>query len=188
VCGPEDSAEPVAARLASIPSTVRRVRRFEKRSETVTLVISHALEPKMSQARVVVGIDGSVASTEALEWTAKYGALTDSAIEILITWDWPTTYGLAAPLPDDYDPSEGMAEILSKATSDLRSRYSELEITSRVVQGHPARILVGASEEADLLVVGSRGHGEFVGMLIGSVSEYCVAHAHCSVLVHRIGA
>ena len=50
---------------------------------------------------------------------------------------------------------------------------------------HPAPVLVEASKGADLLVVGSRGHGEFVGMLIGSVSEYCVTNAHCPVLVHR---
>jgi nucleotide-binding universal stress UspA family protein len=54
-----------------------------------------------------------------------------------------------------------------------------------VVQGHPAPALVEASKGADLLVVGSRGHGEFVGMLIGSVSEYCTTNAHCPVLVHR---
>jgi len=55
----------------------------------------------------------------------------------------------------------------------------------RVIDGHPAPVLVEASKGAELLVVGSRGHGEFVGMLIGSVSEYCAAHALCPVLVHR---
>jgi nucleotide-binding universal stress UspA family protein len=53
------------------------------------------------------------------------------------------------------------------------------------VSGHPAPILVEASKGADLLVVGSRGHGEFVGMLLGSVSEHCAMNAHCPVLVHR---
>ena len=60
-----------------------------------------------------------------------------------------------------------------------------MSIDPRVVNGHPAPILVEASKGADLLVVGSRGHGEFVGMLIGSVSEYCATNAHCPVLVHR---
>jgi nucleotide-binding universal stress UspA family protein len=54
-----------------------------------------------------------------------------------------------------------------------------------VVEGHPAPVLVEASKAADLLVVGNRGHGEFVGMVIGSVSEHCAANAHCPVLVHR---
>ena len=63
-----------------------------------------------------------------------------------------------------------------------------MNIDPRVVSGHPAPILVEASKGADLLVVGSRGHGEFVGMLIGSVSEYCATNAHCPVLVHRATA
>jgi len=54
-----------------------------------------------------------------------------------------------------------------------------------VVEGPPAPTLVEASHRADLLVVGSRGHGEFTGMLIGSVSNHCASHAHCSVVVHR---
>jgi len=53
------------------------------------------------------------------------------------------------------------------------------------VQGHPAPVLVEASKGADLLVIGCRGHGEFAGMLIGSVSEFCATNAHCPVLVHR---
>ncbi len=60
-----------------------------------------------------------------------------------------------------------------------------IEITARVLRGHPAPLLVEESKGADVLVVGSRGHGEFVGMVIGSVSEYCATNAHCPVLVHR---
>ena len=69
--------------------------------------------------------------------------------------------------------------------ASVRATYPDLSIDPRVVSGHPAPILVEASKGADLLVVGSRGHGEFVGMLIGSVSEYCAANAHCPVVVHR---
>ena len=54
-----------------------------------------------------------------------------------------------------------------------------------MVNGHPATVLVDATKGADLLVIGSRGHGEFVGMLLGSVSEFCTTNAHCPVLVHR---
>jgi nucleotide-binding universal stress UspA family protein len=54
-----------------------------------------------------------------------------------------------------------------------------------VVEGHPAPILVAASRGADLLVIGSRGHGEFVGMLLGSVGEHCSAASHCPVLIMR---
>jgi nucleotide-binding universal stress UspA family protein len=104
---------------------------------------------------------------------------------MIMTWDWPTTYGWAMYFPEEYNPSEGMPEMLEKAAADLHAKYPDIEITFRVERGHPAPLLVEASKGTDLLVVGSRGHGEFVGMLIGSVSEFCAANAHCPVLVHR---
>ena len=58
-------------------------------------------------------------------------------------------------------------------------------VLARVVEGSPARSLLDISKGADLLVLGSRGHGPFVGMLLGSVSEYCAAHATCPVVVVR---
>ena len=102
-----------------------------------------------------------------------------------MTWDWPTTCRLDHVLARGVRPLRRHVRNLSKAADDLRTKFPGIEVTSRVVQGHPAQILVEASKGADLLVVGSRGHGEFVGMLIGSVSEYCATNAHCPVLVHR---
>jgi nucleotide-binding universal stress UspA family protein len=151
----------------------------------MTRETSGSPEPEVSPRRIVVGIDGSDASLDALDWAARQANLTHSTLEMIMTWDWPTTYGWAMYFPEDYNPCEGMPEILSKATTELHTAYPDIEITSRVVQGHPAPLLVEASKGADLLVVGSRGHGEFVGMLIGSVSEYCATNAHCPVLVHR---
>ena len=142
-------------------------------------------DSEMVPARIVVGIDGSPASLDALDWAGRQATLTHSALEMIMTWDWPTTYGWAMYFPERYNPSEGMPEMLSKAAADLRTKYPDIEVTFRVVQGNPAPLLVEASRGADLLVVGSRGHGEFVGMLIGSVSEYCATNAHCPVLVHR---
>jgi nucleotide-binding universal stress UspA family protein len=135
--------------------------------------------------RIVVGIDGSAAATEALHWAAHQAELTGSTLEIIMTWDWPPSYGWAMPYPSDFDPEHGVQAVVEQAASDLRTGYSGIEVTGRALQGHPAPILVEASKGADLLVVGCRGHGEFVGMLIGSVSEYCVTNAHCPVLVHR---
>jgi nucleotide-binding universal stress UspA family protein len=56
-----------------------------------------------------------------------------------------------------------------------------------VLEGHPAPVLLELAKDADLLVVGSRGHGQFTGMLIGSVSEHVVSHASCPVVVVRHG-
>jgi nucleotide-binding universal stress UspA family protein len=149
------------------------------------MTTSRTPEPELNPARIVVGIDGSPASFDALDWAGRQANLTHSTLEMITTWDWPTTYGWAMYFPEGYNPSEGMPEILSKAADDLRAKYPDLDVTFRVVQGHPAPLLVEASKGADLLVVGSRGHGEFVGMLIGSVSEFCATNAHCPVLVHR---
>jgi len=146
---------------------------------------SGSAESEVNSARIVVGIDGSPASLDALDWAGRQASLTHSTLEMIMTWDWPTTYGWAMYFPEGYDPSEGMPEILSKAADDLHAKYPNIEVTFRVVQGNPAPILIEASKGADLLVIGSRGHGEFVGMLIGSVSEYCATNAHCPVLVHR---
>jgi nucleotide-binding universal stress UspA family protein len=135
--------------------------------------------------RIVAGIDGSPASIEALAWAARQADLTDSALEVIMTWDWPTTYGAAFAFPSDYDPSENVKTVVEEAKAALQQSYPTVAISVVVAEGHPAPFLVEASKGADLLVVGSRGHGEFVGMLIGSVSEFCSTHAHCPVLLHR---
>ena len=138
-----------------------------------------------SGGRVVVGFDGSKASLDALAWAAHQADLTDARLEVLAAWEWPTSFGWAVPVPDDFDPESEVKSTLGDAVSSVRTTHPALEIDARVVHGHPAPVLVQASKGASLLVVGSRGHGEFVGMLIGSVSEYCTTNAHCPVLVHR---
>jgi len=138
--------------------------------------------------KIVVGIDGSPSSLDALAWAARQADLTGSSLEIVMTWEWPSSYGWAVPIPNDFDPEEDVRKGLETALEGVRAEYPGLSIDPRVVSGHPAPILVEASKGADLLVVGSRGHGEFVGMLIGSVSEYCATNAHCPVLVHRATA
>ncbi len=138
--------------------------------------------------RVVVGIDGSPSSLDALAWAARQADLTGSGLEIVMTWEWPSSYGWAMPVPTGFDPEEDVRRSLEAAVERVRAEYPDLSIDPRVVSGHPAPILVEASKGADLLVVGSRGHGEFVGMLIGSVSEYCATNARCPVLVHRATA
>ncbi|HUZ10569.1 MAG TPA: universal stress protein [Acidimicrobiales bacterium] len=135
--------------------------------------------------RIVVGFDGSEPSMDAMRWAAGYAELTGSGLEVVMMWEWPTNYGWTLPLPADYDPAADAQEVVSKAVELLRSPHPGLDVRWKVIEGHPAPTLVEQSRGADLLVVGSRGHGEFAGMLLGSVSEHCVAHAHCPVLVFR---
>jgi nucleotide-binding universal stress UspA family protein len=145
-------------------------------------------EQARGAGRIVVGIDGSASSLDALAWAARQADLTGSSLEVVMTWEWPSSLGWAVPIPTDFDPEEDVGRSLELAVAAVRADYPGLHVDPRVVSGHPAPILVEASKGAELLVVGSRGHGEFVGMLIGSVSEFCATNAHCPVLVHRANA
>jgi nucleotide-binding universal stress UspA family protein len=146
---------------------------------------SNAAAQEGKPGRIVAGIDGSPASLDALAWAGRQASLTAASVEIVMTWDWPASYGWAIPYPSDFDPSESTQTAAAEAATGLRAKYPDIEISTRVEEGHPAPVLVEASKGASLLVVGSRGHGEFVGMLIGSVSEFCATNAHCPVLIHR---
>jgi nucleotide-binding universal stress UspA family protein len=143
-------------------------------------------ESSPGTGRIVVGLDGSPSSLEALSWAARQADLTGSTLDILMTWEWPSSYGWAVPVPDDFDPESGVQKVLDTAVAGVRAEHAGLGVDARLVNGHPAPSLIEASKGADLLVIGSRGHGEFVGMLIGSVGIHCAANAHCPVLVHRV--
>jgi nucleotide-binding universal stress UspA family protein len=134
--------------------------------------------------RIVVGIDGSLASLLALEWAARQAELTDSLLEIVAAWEWPTGFGWTV-IPEGYDPVTDTEKVLEPVLSTLRVAHPRVVANWKIVEGHPAPVLVKESRGADLLVVGSRGHGEFIGMLIGSTSEHCVANAACPVVVFR---
>ena len=134
--------------------------------------------------RIVVGIDGSPASITAANWAAKQARLSGANVEALTSWEWPDNYGWSI-YPSEYDPERDGQVILDEVLSPIRAAHSDITISTTLVEGHPADQLVEASHGADLLAVGSRGHGEFAGLLLGSVSEHCLTYAHCPVLVVR---
>jgi nucleotide-binding universal stress UspA family protein len=136
--------------------------------------------------RIVVGVDGSDASKDALHWALHQAEATGATLEALITWHIPTlAYGAAVPIPTDYDFAPGAKEILQETVAEVVGADPKVTISEVVEEGHPAVKLLEAAAGAELLVVGSRGHGGFAGMLLGSVSEYCVAHSPCPVVVVR---
>jgi nucleotide-binding universal stress UspA family protein len=135
--------------------------------------------------RIVVGVDGSPTSVAALDWAARQAELTSSTIEAITTWEWPTAYGMAVAVPSGYDPAADAQKVLDRVIDTVHKSHPDVDVRAVVLEGHPAAVLVKASEGADMLVVGSRGHSEFAGMLMGSVSEHCVTNAHCPVLVLR---
>ncbi len=140
-------------------------------------------EPETAH-RIVVGIDGSQSSLVALEWAIDYAERCGGNLDVLMTWEWPTAFGWST-LPNGFDPAHDAETLLIKVLEPIREAHPGIHIEATVKEGHPAPLLVKASLGADLLVVGSRGHGGFVGMLLGSVSEHCVANAHCPVMVVR---
>jgi len=135
--------------------------------------------------RIVVGVDGSRSSNDAVAWAARQADLTGSTLELVTAWEWPMTYGAPIAFPPDYDPAAGAQKVLDIAAAAVLAAHPGVHVHTAVEEGHAAVVLVSASEGAELLVVGSRGHGEFVGMVLGSVSEHCVSNAHCPVLVLR---
>ncbi len=138
-----------------------------------------------STHRIVVGIDGSKCSIAALEWAVRQAELTGAQVEALTTWEWPNTFGVTLVVPEGYDPEADARDILEDSIKAAQEAHPDVVIRPIVVRSHPAPALVEASRGADLVVVGSRGHGEFTGMLLGSVSEHCASNAHCPVLVLR---
>jgi nucleotide-binding universal stress UspA family protein len=142
-----------------------------------------------SGPQVVVGVDGSAESVEALRWAARYAAATGGTISAVLSWHYPTAAGIVQPgsapklLSDDV--RDTMQDALDKAVTDVFGTTTPPNVDAKVAYGHPAVVLAEASRTADLLVVGNRGHGAFTGMLTGSVSMHCVNSALCPVVVVR---
>lgn len=136
---------------------------------------------------VVVGVDGSPASLAALRWAVEDAARRGCAVEAVTAWH--ADYGvMIGPLP-----AEVFAEVSPQALKDAARKVQEralegiegVEIRRVVAEGDARDVLVKAAADAEVLVVGTRGHGRFLGAVLGSVSSYCVHHAACPVVVVR---
>lgn len=139
--------------------------------------------------RIVAGVDGSPSSLRALRWAIRQASLTGATVDAVITWHYPDLaasagYGIALA---GVDPGfQEMAEkTVTEAISSTLSPDSDVRVHPQVTEGVAAQVLLDASAGADLLVVGSRGHGGFAEALLGSVSQHCVHHARCPVVVIR---
>jgi nucleotide-binding universal stress UspA family protein len=135
---------------------------------------------------IVVGVDGSKPSQEAFRWALREAERMGAELRIVLAcYVPPTSYYPGAPLPSILEMEQTVREALDGMVADLVDSESSVTIRKEIVAGPPALALLKASQDAELLVVGSRGHGGFAGMLLGSVSSHCVAHASCPVLVVR---
>jgi nucleotide-binding universal stress UspA family protein len=136
---------------------------------------------------VVVGVDGSEPSLHALRWAAFLAASMHVGITAVIAWQ-PTglnSWGTAgwAALPGDWDPAANAQSALDHAINAAFSLAAPTELNTAVLEGTAASVLLAASAGASMLVLGSRGHGGFAGLLLGSVSAACAEHARAPVLV-----
>jgi nucleotide-binding universal stress UspA family protein len=141
----------------------------------------------MSKQRIVVGVDGSPESRDALLWAAEQARAVGGLLRIVHAWSPPGVVALGLPPILDWEPlREHAKEFPGAFAREVLGEDPDVEIVSAAVLGNAAQVLVDASEQADLLVVGSRGLGGLKGMLLGSVGHHCAAHARCPVvIVHR---
>ena len=135
--------------------------------------------------RIVVGVDGSPSSCQALRWAARQAKLTGASLEVVTSWELPTSYGWMPPYPSEFDPVGEAKRNLQATVAEVLGDDPGIDVTITAVEGHPAPVLIDAARGASLLVIGSRGHGALAGMFIGSVSNHCVSHAPCPVTVVR---
>ncbi len=134
--------------------------------------------------RIVVGVDGFESSRAALRWAIHQAKLTGAVVEAITAWQVPAGAGLV-PASDMPDYQDDARMVLTEAITEMCMVDTDVEVRPRVADGRASQVLVDASEGADLLVVGSRGHGGLAEALLGSVGQYCVHHAHCPVVIMR---
>ena len=136
-------------------------------------------------ARIVVGVDGSEGSQEALRWAVRQAGFTGATVEAVIAWQYPVFFGWAPVGSGDADFGKIAEETVNASIAEVMGPHFPDWIKTRVIEGYPPQVLVEASVAAELLVVGSRGYGGFADALLGSVSTFCVHHARGPVTVIR---
>ena len=134
---------------------------------------------------IVVGVDGSSGSREALRFAVEEARLRNAALRVVTAWHVsPMAYsgGFAVPV-DPHDFEESAKAVGKEALASLREETVGVVVERLAKEGQAAQVLLQEARGADLLVVGSRGHGGFAGLLLGSVSQQVAHHASCPVVI-----
>ena len=137
---------------------------------------------------ILVGVDGSPGSRNALTWAAAEAADHGADLVVLTVWERPLLPPMGSgEVPEGAlpDPSETAREDLVEVIKEELGENPPVLVQPRVKEGNPAKVLIEQSADADLLVVGPRGHGGFKGLVLGSVSQHVAAYAKCPVAVVR---
>jgi len=142
-------------------------------------------------AGIVVGVDGSGNSLDALRWAAEEARVRNLLLRVVAIFNAPimsTGYEVVAPDPSDLAAASNT--MLDAAVDSIREEggLDGVHVATEVVEGHAGERLIELSQDADMVVVGARGHGGFLGMVLGSVTGHVVNHAACPVVVVRNSA
>ena len=135
---------------------------------------------------IVVGVDGSAGSRRALTWAAAEAASHGSDLVVVNVWEHTLLPPAGSVSVSEHyvpDPSQRTAEDLLQVIKEELGDDPPVLVRPQVKQGRPAKVLIEESADADLLVVGERGHGGFAGLVLGSVSQHVAAYAKCPVTV-----
>jgi nucleotide-binding universal stress UspA family protein len=139
--------------------------------------------------KIVVGVDGSEHSDRALAWAIEEAKLREARLQVVSVWHVPALVYGAPGFTPPIGPDVGKAfrDVASEtATAAAQTaRDGGVEADVEVDQGQTVDKLLEAAEGADMLVVGSRGHGGFSGLMLGSVSAQCAHHAPCPIVIVR---
>ncbi|MFI5960358.1 universal stress protein [Cryptosporangium sp. NPDC051539] len=141
-------------------------------------------EAGVGGGRIVVGVDGSKASKTALGWALRQARLTGAVVDAVIAWHPVVMFGYAPP-PGDFDVEGTAGTVLGETLGEVLAGETVVTVRRHVVEGAASQVLVEQARDAQLLVVGNRGHAGFAEALLGSVGQYCVHHANCPVVVVR---
>jgi len=145
-------------------------------------------ESQNTAPRIVAGVDGSSPSIAALRWAAHQAELTGGTIDAVIAWEFPLVASGFGWAPNKAFDDTGCRELADKTLNTAVTEAglpAGITVNQIVLEGNPAQVLLDAAKDADLLVVGNRGHGAFADALIGSVSVRSLHHATCPVVIVR---
>lgn len=139
------------------------------------------MDEQRGRARVVVGVDGSAGSRRALRWAAEEAERRGADLTVVTVWQWDGVDAVPLAGASPLEAERMSAELLDAEVAALPD--PSVVTTRLVARGGAGAALVEASREADLLVLGSHGHGALHAAVLGSVSQYCVRHVECPVVI-----
>lgn len=137
----------------------------------------------MNTYRIVVGVDGSDGGDRALRWAAQEAAKRGGTVQAVIAWTWDGIEGAVVAKTHPGEEQARAEQALSRSVIAATTAFPTVITAGEAIEGAPAKVLTGAAAGADLLVLGSHGHGRLFHVVLGSVAEECIRVATCPVVV-----